>query len=684
MTQLDLFEKKKQPTVTKHQLLESYLRPWARIIGSHFSSAWYVDAFAGRPKYKSGEKGSSRIAADILVSERQRLLEKRQRRCDFNIICVEKDADRAANLREYADGLSARIPFRVFQGEFVRELPQVLQSIQHAAAFFFLDPTGFSGMPMTAVRDILALGHKEVLVNFMWYAMQRWSRAPSSQHAVTELMGTQEWRGLKDEREWLDLYMRQLKARGRYVWAFRNKFPGKRRTLYYLVYATNNLTGFKIMKEVMLRENTTRYFEPDLFEQMEFLAYVKELESRVRRAGALSRQELLDFTLCHTQYLDKHLRNALKQLEGSGRIVKQGPPRALFYRAVGPSPNRENPGLVEEGGPAPYGSTSSALAAPPLRRVKIKYANYECLDGNVRRLVRQVGDGSIIKRFDRTPIPKKERDVVCPHFLELKWAYGCPYDCAWCYLKGTFRFSPTGPRPTIKDFEKVRRHTVAFLDSDSEGELLNTGEIADSLMHESTRHSFARFVLPLFEAQTKHKVLFLTKSDHIDNLLAADSHRQAIVSFSLNAHEVAEKWEAKAPDVSKRISAAKRLSDEGYEVRIRVDPLVPLPGWRDAYLRLLDEMFASLIPARITLGSLRGLQSTINNCPDKSWVVYLSDTSRWGRRIDLNLRCEMFGTLLEALRQQYDYVDVGLCKETLSVWTALSMDFRRIQCNCIL
>jgi len=38
-------------------------------------------------------------------------------------------------------------------------------------------------------------------------------------------------------------------------------------------------------------------------------------------------------------------------------------------------------------------------------------------------LVKQVADGSIIKRFDKTPYPVKPTDVVCPHFLELKWAY---------------------------------------------------------------------------------------------------------------------------------------------------------------------------------------------------------------------------------------------------------------------
>lgn len=37
----------------------------------------------------------------------------------------------------------------------------------------------------------------------------------------------------------------------------------------------------------------------------------------------------------------------------------------------------------------------------------IKYMRYRMLDGSVKRLVKQVGDGSIIKRFDKTPPPKK-------------------------------------------------------------------------------------------------------------------------------------------------------------------------------------------------------------------------------------------------------------------------------------
>ncbi|MFH1639075.1 MAG: hypothetical protein ABIB93_02010, partial [Chloroflexota bacterium] len=128
--------------------------------------------------------------------------------------------------------------------------------------------------------------------------------------------------------------------------------------------------------------------------------------------------------------------------------------------------------------------------------------------------LKQIRDGSIIRKFDKTANPVKKTDVVCPHFFELKWAYGCPFDCAWCYLKGTFRFQPNHTKPVIKDYEKIKTHTKKFFEEASAAEILNTGEIADSLMAESSDTPFSKLIIPLFEEQDKHKVLFLTKSDN--------------------------------------------------------------------------------------------------------------------------------------------------------------------------
>lgn len=295
----------------------------------------------------------------------------------------------------------------------------------------------------------------------------------------------------------------------------------------------------------------------------------------------------------------------------------------------------------------------------------------------------KIGDGSIIKRFDKTPLPTKSTSVICPHFLELKWAYGCPFDCAWCYLKGTFRFHPTKTKPVFKDYAKIELHTRRFLEEVETPEILNTGEIADSLMGEGLEVPFSKFIIPMFEEQNRHKVLFVTKSDNIKHLLEINPHNQAIISFSLNADGVAKRWENGAPSVDRRIEAGRKLSETGYEVRIRVDPMVPIPEWEKCYTALVDQIFANFIPSRITLGSLRGLQSTINGSTDTSWVEYLKENSNWGKKIDFKTRYDMYNTVINHLKENYNYSNIALCKETLAMWGRLGMDYKEIKCNCI-
>jgi len=173
----------------------------------------------------------------------------------------------------------------------------------------------------------------------------------------------------------------------------------------------------------------------------------------------------------------------------------------------------------------------------------------------------------------------------------------------------------------------------------------------------------------------------LTKSSNVENLLEIEPHNQAIISFSLNAIPVAKRWE-KAPPILKRIEAAKKVYQAGYEVRVRIDPMVPVDDWKSSYLRLVDLIFENLAPERITLGSLRGLQSTINGCSDRSWVKYLRESSNWGKKIDFQTRLAMYSTVFDYLRSEYNYQRVGLCKETIKMWNSLKMNYKQIRCNC--
>lgn len=314
----------------------------------------------------------------------------------------------------------------------------------------------------------------------------------------------------------------------------------------------------------------------------------------------------------------------------------------------------------------------------------VKYKEYELLGGKTKTLVEKVKDGTIITRFDRTPVPRASTDVVCPHFLELKWGYGCPFNCSWCFLKGTLRMVKTKTAPIRKDYEKIEEHVNCFLQNDGvSNELLNSGELADSLMTEHLAKPFSQFIMPLFEQQKKHKVLLCTKSTNVKNLLKVEKHKQTIVSFSLNAPTVSKKWE-KAPSPFERIKAGKKLSEKGYVVRARIDPMVPIENWKKEYAELIDELFDSYTPERITIGSLRGLASTIRCCPDKTWVKYLNEKSNWGKKIDFDTRKEMYSFVKNYLKDNFGYKNLSLCKETAEMWKSLGMNYKKIKCNCLI
>ncbi len=318
-------------------------------------------------------------------------------------------------------------------------------------------------------------------------------------------------------------------------------------------------------------------------------------------------------------------------------------------------------------------------------KLSVELSNTKMLNGELKSRFSKLSDGSIITLFDKTPYPENETDVVCPHFVELKWANGCNFDCSWCYLNGTLRFRPMGKKPYLKDQNKIVSHLQNFFKQVDTPTILNSGELSDSLAFEGNGNgnALSRFIIPLFKKQKKHKLLILTKSVNVKGLLESRSQNQVIVSFSLNSFEVAKRWENLAPTPKQRIKAAKRLSNAGYQVRVRIDPIVPVDNWESGYKELIDHLFENITPDRITIGSLRGLQSTINNSSDKTWVDYLDDRSNWGKKISFDKRFQMYKTIISYLEDKYKYSNVGLCKETVGMWDKLGMDYREIMCNCI-
>lgn len=699
-----LFKEKKEQTVTKHSILANYLQPWAKIISTYFTRAYYVDAFAGRGEYESGEEGSPVIAANIL-----RRWQKHP--SQFYCICIEKNSERYKSLVTSLQDFRNIIGVETYNDEFLRVIEDILAKIGRHPGFFLIDPEGFSGMDFNKIESILTQPHKEILINFQYNAIQRWietarnltskddskrENALQLSETFNKLFGTERWKEIAvkhissttKESELVNLYASQIRNKGFFEWHFRNKFPKKNRTYYYLVYATKNLNAFKIMKEVMYKEESKKNFQMNLMGELDFRTFQKNLCEKYKAGESTEYNEILSYVLQHTQYLEKDLKKALVSLK-IPEVPNPADSKNPFYNfsEIGFYKNMSNNPILHDSASIQVSETKKlALELPAIKlskKVRIFLQQYTAVDNTNGLLVKQVGDGSIIKRFDKTPLPTKSTSVICPHFLELKWAYGCPFDCAWCYLKGTFRFLPTRTKPVVKDYEKIELHTRRFLEEVATPEILNTGEIADSLMGEGLSDPFSKFIIPMFEEQDRHKVLFVTKSDNIKQLLEINPHNQVIISFSLNADEIAKRWERGAPSVDRRVDAGRKLSQAGYEVRVRIDPVVPVEGWETRYTALIDQIFANFTPERITLGSLRGLQSTINGSTDRSWLQYLNENSNWGKKVDFKTRYEIYATIINQLKESYNYSDVAFCKETVAMWGRLGMEYKKIKCNCI-
>jgi spore photoproduct lyase len=279
------------------------------------------------------------------------------------------------------------------------------------------------------------------------------------------------------------------------------------------------------------------------------------------------------------------------------------------------------------------------------------------------------------------PFHKTPPNIACGLFWELRWAYGCPLDCSYCYLRGTMRGRMT---PQYVKTEHVLKALDEAFMKISTPVIFNTGELSDSLMN-------PKMMVPLvdkFEMQNKHKIYLLSKfgTRNIQFLLQKP-RKQVICGWSINAPIVAKIWERSAPTPDERIEAAKLVSNAGYDTRIRIDPIFPIADWKQHYENLINRILSSLNPNRIILGTPRGLWKTIKYAKeagiDMSWAQFFKEDSGWGKKLSFEQRKEIYQFFYDKLDSAgYALSRISMCKETVEMWNVLRMNYVPGVCNC--
>ena len=283
-----------------------------------------------------------------------------------------------------------------------------------------------------------------------------------------------------------------------------------------------------------------------------------------------------------------------------------------------------------------------------------------------------------------------EDNNTCPNYWHFS-PYGfCPYDCKYCYLAGTpgVKFSPT-----VKIFLNIEQ-ILSQIDKTA-GQIIKPtafyiGKLQDSLALDSLT-GYSKMMVSFFARQQHARMIMLTKSSYVDNLLSLNHNKHTILSWSLNPQEISHMFEANVPTVSDRISAMQQCNKVGYPIRAVVMPIIPVRNWQKIYCRFFELLLKTVRLNRITLGQIcsystamqlterkLGSQNTISNQLERA-------KSPDGRmRFPKKLRLEVYKYLVNYIKQQKPDLQVGLCLEEEDVFKELGIESSIGQCNCVL
>jgi len=184
----------------------------------------------------------------------------------------------------------------------------------------------------------------------------------------------------------------------------------------------------------------------------------------------------------------------------------------------------------------------------------------------------------------------------------------CLYDCRYCFLQGMYQSANYVLFVNYEDFQQDIRQLCA--ESPRENLHFFSGYDCDSLALEPVT-GFAEQFLPFFATLPNAWLELRTKSTQVRSLLNREPLPRCIVAFSLSPDQIAEKVEAKAPSVARRLDALCKVQEQGWQIGLRFDPLIYQSGYQQQYSELFGQVFS-----RIDLNRLHSVSLGVFRLPE--------------------------------------------------------------------
>ena len=196
-------------------------------------------------------------------------------------------------------------------------------------------------------------------------------------------------------------------------------------------------------------------------------------------------------------------------------------------------------------------------------------------------------------------------------------------------------------------------------------------------------------LVKFFGSVGNDKLLLLTKSARIDELLGPEHGGNTILAWSLNCERVVREVELGTASLHERLTAARACQEAGYPLRFRFDPLIWVADWEQEYSDMVQRTLQAVQPQRITLGSFRMLNSLRSiieaRFPDSLLLQQRLEKDQGGKRwrYPHGIRRQMYEFVIAQIRQHDARVPISICKESPRMWSELKGELTPRACNCL-
>lgn len=202
--------------------------------------------------------------------------------------------------------------------------------------------------------------------------------------------------------------------------------------------------------------------------------------------------------------------------------------------------------------------------------------------------------------------PSKRRLQPIPPSADwrIDLAQGCPGHCQYCYLAGSLSGPPITrvyanlPEILAEMDQHVGKGTITSgsAERSDEGTTFEASCYTDPLALEHLTGSLSTTIshVGTHDWSSPVGLRFTTKYDGVGPLLDLPHGGRTRVRVSVNADEVASRFEGGTARLGRRIDALRRLALAGYRVGLTIAPIMPIPLWQEGYGQLLRDVADAL------------------------------------------------------------------------------------------